>query len=215
MWCWLLLITEAIHTQLHTLAVAGHTYTYHYITVMLASWTHAHHVLCYAISIQQQFINLLWDSLDGQIYILTHRNVYCHMSVQAQEHNGMHTCLEKEFPLWVQLVSIGTLQMLLQLLLVVGFNSLDGVKYASVCVCVCTQAGLWVCRCGRCACGKYISACMHACAHVGCHHLYMCDIHLSHVQLPLCLLQLRGLLLSLVLHLHQEVILVVFVELQM
>ena len=44
--------------------------------------------------------------------------------------------------------------------------------------------------------------------------LYMCDIHLSHVQLPLCLLQLRGLLLSLVLHLHQEVILVVYVGLQ-
>ena len=55
---------------------------------------------------------------------------------------------------------------------------------------------------------------MHACAHV-CHGvcLYMCDIHLSRAQLPLCLLQLRGLLLSLVLHLHQEVILVVFVEL--
>ena len=68
MWHWLLLLTEAIHTQLHTLAVAGHTYTYHYITVMLASWPHAHHVLCYAISIQQQCLNLLWDSLDGQIY---------------------------------------------------------------------------------------------------------------------------------------------------
>ena len=37
----------------------------------------------------------------------------------------------------------------------------------------------------------------------------------SHVQLPLCLLQLRRLPLSLVLHLHQEVILVVFAELQM
>ena len=61
-----------------------------------------------------------------------------------------------------------------------------------------------------------VSACTHVCAHV-CHGLclYMCAIHLSHVQLPLCLLQLRGLLLSLVLHLHQEVTLVVFVELQM
>ena len=56
-------------------------------------------------------------------------------------------------------------------------------------------------------------ACMFTCAMV-CDCLYMCDIHLSHVQLLLCLLQLRGLLLSLVLHLHQEVILVVYVGLQ-
>ena len=39
---------------------------------------------------------------------------------------------------------------------------------------------------------------LHACMRVYmyamvCHRLYMRDIHLSHVQLPLCLLQLRGL----------------------
>ena len=56
--------------------------------------------------------------------------------------------------------------------------------------------------------------CVHMYAMV-CDCLYMCDVHLSRAQLSLCLLQLRGLLLSLVLHLHQEVILVVFVELQM
>ena len=65
-----------------------------------------------------------------------------------------------------------------------------------------------------------VCLCMHAYKHVGAHvcHLYactcMCDIHLSHVQLLLCLLQFRGRLLSLVFHLHQEVILVLSVGVQ-
>ena len=103
--------------------------------------------------------------------------------------------------------------MLLQLLLVIGFNSLDGAKYASVCVCAHKQD----CRFADVEGVNVADLFRHACMHVHvCHGvcLYMRDIHLSHVQLLLCLLQLRGLLLSLVLHLHQEVILVVYVGLQ-
>ena len=106
--------------------------------------------------------------------------------------------------------------MLLQLLLIVGFNSLDGAKYGLVCVCAHKQD----CRFADLEGVHAASISLHACMRVHmyamvCDCLYMCDIHLSHAQLPLCLLQLRGLLLSMVLHLHQDVILVAFVELQM
>ena len=86
--------------------------------------------------------------------------------------------------------------MLLQLLLVIGFNSLDGAKYGLMCVCVCAHKQ----DCGFADVeGVHVaSISLHACRRVHmyamvCHCLYMCDIHLSRAQLLLCLLQLRGL----------------------
>ena len=61
----------------------------------------------------------------------------CLLSVTCQyKHNNVeliHTCLKKGSSSWVQLVSIGAAQVLLQLPLVIGFNLLEGAEYGLVC----------------------------------------------------------------------------------
>ena len=143
----------------------------------------------------------------------------------------MHTCLEKGSSAWVQFVSIGAAQVILQLLLVIGFNLLEGAEYGLVCM---HTSRIWTGSCGGSACGVVCTCvcgvvcscvCMVVCpcvCGVVCVCANMCAYkckythatHLSHVQLSLSLLQFRGCLLSLVLHLHQEVILILSVGLQ-
>ncbi len=62
----------------------------------------------------------------------------------------MHTCLEKGSSAWVQFVSIGAAQVLLQLLLVIGFNLLEGAEYGLVCM---HTSRIWTGSCGGSACG--------------------------------------------------------------
>ena len=61
--------------------------------------------------------------------------------------------------------------MLLQLLLLVGFNSLDGAKYGLVCVCAHKQDCGFADVEGVHVASISLHACMHACAHV-CHGMW-------------------------------------------
>ena len=71
----------------------------------------------------------------------------------------MHTCLEKGSSSWMQLVSIGAAQVLLQLLLVIGFNLLEGAEYRLVC-----RTGSFgrKCMCVLCA-HLFVVCCAHVC----------------------------------------------------
>ena len=116
-------------------------------------------------------------------------NVYCHKSqfrYRARMWSWMHTCLENGFSSWVQLVSIGTAQMFLQLFLVISFNSLEmtsmnqcmpwaGRGWAHVGECAC-GVSMWECGVSMWECGV---VCVRACMHVGAHvcHLYVQVCH--------------------------------------